>query len=463
MKKRRIKWDRIAILAAGLLVIFLVLGLLGKLIFTPRLPQELKGKNRNAEKITEIEKQYIVAAYYPKNITNDVKATIDQEIATFKLANKDADNAKKEILYIDYTAKEGKDFKSYGFFKATGNDPKNLTQVELARKVLDAENREVTLDTLFINNYLEQLGGLAQNKLPKENRNGLEFMKATRGTAANFANFTVDDDKIIFHMDASRLYQGQEGNVDLEITFREMSYFLSREIAGVKASEVNDNVVRYIDVEKPMICFTYDDGPYTSVTQSILDTMEKYHSVATFFVVGKRVGNGYDINLDKYPMGCVERAISLGCEIGNHTNSHEYDLTTLSQQGILDEVLPTEEAVKRIVPDYVMRSLRPTGGAYNSDVKAVVPYVMYNWSVDTKDWSTRDAEETYNHVMQYIEDGDIVLMHDLYPSTAEATARLVPELIEKGYQFVTVSELMEYKGIQTENGQVYTCSYRGAR
>ena len=452
-KKRRIKWDRIAILGAALLVLLLILGMLGRLIFSPKLPSQLKTKNRNAESITEIDKQFIVAAYYPKNITNDVKATIDREIATFKLANTDVKNEKKEILYIDYTAREGKDFKSYVFYKSTGNDVKALETVELASKVLDAENKEVTLDTLFVNDYLKQLGGLAQNKLPKENRNLQGFYKGTRGIPENFSKFTVEDDRIVFHLNGDAMYTNNPGTVDVPVSFSEMSYFLAKEVAGVKASEVNTTKVRYIDIDAPMVALTYDDGPYSTVTKQILDTMEEYLSHCTFFVVGKRVGNGYDL-------GSVERAISLGCEIGNHTNSHEYDLTTLSQQGILDEILPTEEAVKKIAPDYVMRALRPTGGTYNSDVKAVSPYVIYTWSVDTKDWSTRDADETYNHVMQYVEDGDIVLMHDLYPSTAEATARMVPDLIAKGYQLVTVSELMAFKGIDAQNGEVYSCSHR---
>lgn len=81
---------------------------------------------------------------------------------------------------------------------------------------------------------------------------------------------------------------------------------------------------------------------------------------------------------------------------------------------------------------------------------------LINWSIDTRDWATRSASSTISAVLNHVKDGDIVLMHDLYASTAEASKTIIPTLISRGYQLVTVSELAESRGGMT-NGTVYTC------
>ena len=68
------------------------------------------------------------------------------------------------------------------------------------------------------------------------------------------------------------------------------------------------------------------------------------------------------------------------------------------------------------------------------------------WSIDTLDWKTRDAQNTINTVLENVKDGDIILMHDLYDATAEASQTIIPELINRGFQLVTVSELSAYRG-----------------
>ena len=77
------------------------------------------------------------------------------------------------------------------------------------------------------------------------------------------------------------------------------------------------------------------------------------------------------------------------------------------------------------------------------------------WSVDSRDWSNRDADITYSRIIDNVSDGDIVLMHSLYMSSAEATQKLVPKLMDMGYQLVTVSELMEYRGIDADKIRAY--------
>ena len=195
----------------------------------------------------------------------------------------------------------------------------------------------------------------------------------------------------------------------------------------------------------PMIARTFDDGPYSPVTNRILDQLEVCDGKATFFVVGDRVGT-YS--------SCVSRAFELGCEIANHTYDHKNSLTSISGSMIEWEVGECNNAVFNIIGQYPT-IMRPCGGSYNDTTKQYVGMPMIIWNLDTQDWKYRDTEKTVSAILNNVSDGDIILMHDLYPSTAAAMEIVIPELTRRGYQLVTVSELAEAKGIDLEAGEAY--------
>ncbi|MGN0295340.1 MAG: polysaccharide deacetylase family protein [Lachnospiraceae bacterium] len=213
-----------------------------------------------------------------------------------------------------------------------------------------------------------------------------------------------------------------------------LSTYDKKGISGsMKSSAANDG----IDPDQPMIALTYDDGPSVS-TPKILDILEKYDARATFFVVGDRVdGNS---NYQSY----VKRACKLNCQIGNHTYSHA-TLTRLSQADIRSQISKCDNAVKKAA-GVTPAVMRPPGGNRNATVDQTVGKPLILWSVDTEDWKTRNASSTISAVLDHVKDGDIVLMHDLYSSTAEASETIIPELIRRGYQLVTVEELAQYRG-----------------
>ncbi len=203
-----------------------------------------------------------------------------------------------------------------------------------------------------------------------------------------------------------------------------------------------------INPKKKMVALTYDDGPYTPVTNRILDSLEEYNGRATFFVVGSRVSTYKD---------CIKREFELGCEIGNHTYNHTI-LTSVSASTIKSEISKTNDAVKKITGQ-APTIVRTPGGAVNSTVKANVKYPMFNWSVDTLDWKYRNSSSVVSSIKNNVRDGSIVLMHDLYGSTASASEEIIPWLVKNGYQLVTVSELMAVKGIEVKAGQLYNSGY----
>lgn len=202
-------------------------------------------------------------------------------------------------------------------------------------------------------------------------------------------------------------------------------------------------LTRKIDKNKKMVALTYDDGP-SIYTPRVLKTLKENNAVATFFVVGNRVPTYSDT---------VKKAHDMGCEIGNHTYEHK-NLTRVSEAEVKRQITKTNRNVKKVTGQAPV-IMRPTGGATNANVKQWVGMPSIIWSIDTLDWKTRNAGSTKKAVLDHVKDGDIVLMHDLYSATASASETIIPELVKRGYQLVTVSELAECRGGMKETGAYF--------
>lgn len=217
--------------------------------------------------------------------------------------------------------------------------------------------------------------------------------------------------------------------------------------AGKGVEELEDSV------KKKQIALTFDDGPTPTVTNRILDTLEKYQAKATFFVVGRQVEHDNDL---------LARAVEIGCEIGNHTWDHK-NMTKYKKKALKQSIQKTEDIVKQYT-GFDVSLVRPTYGKLNKQVKKNVARPMIYWNVDTLDWKTRDVKKIFSSIKnEKVKDGDIILMHDLYPATADALEKIVPYLQKEGYEFLTVSELMSKKGVALENGKVYYSSREGGK
>ncbi len=196
--------------------------------------------------------------------------------------------------------------------------------------------------------------------------------------------------------------------------------------------------------DTPVVALTFDDGPFTKVTNRIMDVLLEYEAGATFFVVGSR--------LEMYS-DTLKRLYENGFEVASHTWSHK-NLNKLTEKQITKEITRTLDGLKKYIPvENVL--LRPPYGSADETVRGLAKTALINWSLDSEDWKSRDAEKIIEHVLDTVQDGDIILMHDLYECTAEAVEYLVPELIERGYRPVSVSELFRIKDIPLEEGILY--------
>ena len=196
---------------------------------------------------------------------------------------------------------------------------------------------------------------------------------------------------------------------------------------------------------KKRVAITYDDGPHTERTKLIADELEKYGFHATFFVVGNRVDGS------EYAGGqAMLYALEKGNEIAIHGYTHGAYYNKCSDEVYNYELSQTVKAINKMKPGYTPTLMRPIGGAITQERVNSCPYSVIMWSVDSLDYKNAFVEggvdNIVNNVMSGLKDGDIILMHD-YTSgkntTCDALSLIIPALLEKGYEFVTVSELIQ--------------------
>lgn len=193
-----------------------------------------------------------------------------------------------------------------------------------------------------------------------------------------------------------------------------------------------------IDPNRPMVALTYDDGPSPTVTPRILKCLQDNGGRATFFMVGQKVIKSPDV---------LKEMVAQGCEVANHTFDHTL-MTKVSPTDLANQLVATNQAVSDAcgISPVLMR---PCGGAKTDagmNIAGAISMPAILWSVDTLDWKTRDASQTIQTVLENVKDGDIILMHDLYDATGDASETIIPELVSRGFQLVTVSELASYRG-----------------
>lgn len=201
-----------------------------------------------------------------------------------------------------------------------------------------------------------------------------------------------------------------------------------------------------------LIALTFDDGPSTATTGKLLDALKKRKAKATFFVLGSR------INAETAPL--LKRMEAEGHVVGNHSQNHK-NLRYLSASGIKTEMHTAAKKIKAVLGHYPT-IMRCPGGNYDDEVKAYARGAgvsIIQWSVDTRDWESRNVKSiintAFNSSYSKIQDGSIVLMHDIYPTTVNAAIKVVDRLQKEGYTLVTVPELLTLRGGGAAAGQVY--------
>jgi len=212
------------------------------------------------------------------------------------------------------------------------------------------------------------------------------------------------------------------------------------QVTGVTASapaEIPAGEPRYV-------ALTFDDGPRRSTTARLLDGLRERGASATFFLVGEQLAGNEDL---------ICRMAQEGHQIGNHTWDH-VRLQGDEPAHQMQEIQDTDKALTAILGGSGYW-LRPPYGLIDQEMKAQIPVPMVQWSVDPRDWESRNTDQTVQAVLSEVQPGDIILLHDIYATSVEAALQIVDALTEQGYWFVTVEELLELNGIRPQAGVLY--------
>lgn len=209
-------------------------------------------------------------------------------------------------------------------------------------------------------------------------------------------------------------------------------------LAMVSKADNTQTVYNSFNCKEKRIALTFDDGPHPRLTFKILDVLKKHDIKATFFVIGA--------NVDSYPTP-LKRAVSEGHEIGIHTNSHCL-LKSMKKDKIKDEISICKEKILNTA-SYQSTVIRPPCGMYDETLVEVAKESSFKvilWSIDTHDWAHASKSKIINTISNNVRSGDIILFHDYISGenhTVEALDYIIPTLKKEGYEFVTVTQLLQ--------------------
>lgn len=185
------------------------------------------------------------------------------------------------------------------------------------------------------------------------------------------------------------------------------------------------------DMTGGAVALTFDDGPHQIYTAKLLDGLKERGVHATFFLMGENIEGNEEL---------VRRMQEDGHLIGNHSYRH-IQLTKAGEDAVCQAVEQTEELIEDITgsrPEY----LRPPYGDWNENLECRMNLTTVFWTVDSMDWKLKNTAKVVRRVEKDIKPGDIILMHDIFPTSVEAALQLIDNLQAEGYTFVTVDELL---------------------
>lgn len=264
----------------------------------------------------------------------------------------------------------------------------------------------------------------------------------------------VDETSFTFHFNPGDVSQKNE---KINIPLSEFYHYITDDYYDLLINEEMEQQINDLEAEKErkkqetlaakkQIAITFDDGPHGSETDRILNALDQYDAKATFFMLSN--------NVKTYP-GIAKRVAEQGHEIANHSISHA-NLKAVNNEQAEKEVKDSAKVIEDVT-GIKPKSFRPPYGNYTDDVMDFTVesnQSMILWSIDTADWEAKNAKQIQYNAVANARPGSIILMHDIHKTTADAVPKILKQLKQQGYEFVTVSELQESLG-DDEYGPIY--------
>lgn len=374
------------------------------------------------------EDKSMVSIHYPvtdsNTLNNAISSYVNKIYNDFKVDEEKFNNPE---LNISYTYKEINEniinvsLNTEIYTDKTVNKIKTFTYDKKENKFLTMEDIVENLEALDYD--------IKQALLEKYQEADMDFL-----SNVNYDYFTIDNENLTLYFNPVELNSNNE-IVYLDIPLNSLSLLI--DIDKEKDDDTYISIKKKnIDSDKKVVALTFDDGP-SKYTKSILDILKNHDACATFFIVGNKA---------EFYSEELQRMLKEGSEIGNHSYSHKW-LNRLSEKEFKNEINQTQEIVKKLT-GFTPKLFRPTYGSYSDKLKTYTDLTFVLWDVDSSDWKVKKTEKILKNVIPNVKDGSIILMHDNHSYAVEALDKMINELEDEGYQFVTVSELFEIQNLR---------------
>jgi len=421
MTSKRIKPIYIKFIALGLLLFLIVLSFQAERLLSP---------------IQKVPTTY--QTVIDKN-DPDIKYPFFRSRTLDKKVNAIINGLRANNEYINHeTFFIGQDFVNIFFSTSSVGEDKNYFSVLLSTRTGEEHNITSILKKDTEDIFYQKIEEILNEKYPKFivdalsddslNENGhLAFQIRSTNMRIYFSDFVI--------------YPNPQHKIYIDINNHELKNILNYDFK-LDIDETNPQTLPRENLK--YVALTFDDGPKRGISDEIFQLLRQNKMSGTFFWLGSRIERNPDL---------VLRAINYGFEIGNHTYSHR-NLIRSNRATIGHEMHRTDEVFRNITGKE-LSLFRPPFGHMNEYIRANFRYAYILWSLDPRDWENRDARFIADYILENIEPGDIILLHDLYITTLEAVRIILPELYVRGFQTVTVSELASINNRTLEPHTIY--------
>ncbi len=380
--------------------------------------------------VSIIEKKHSkIAVNYPvtsnNTLNNEISSYVNKIYQEFKNEEKNYQNPELNISYTYkdvnkdiicvgliteiYTDKEINKIKTFTF------DKKNNKFLTMEDVVKDVSALDYDIKKVLLEKYREA---------------DMDFL-----ANINYDYFTIDNENLTLYFSPTELKNDNKEIIYLDIPLNSLKLLIDID------KEKNDNTYisikkKNIDYNKKVVALTFDDGP-SKYTKKILDILKEEEACATFFIVGNKA---------LFYKEELQRMIKEGSEIGNHSYSHKW-LNRLSENEFKEEINKTQKVIEDIT-GFTPKVFRPTYGGYSDKLKTYTDLNFILWNVDSEDWKVKNTNKILNNIFKSVKDESIILMHDNHEYSVKALKEIIDNLKNDGYQFVTVSELLEIQNLR---------------
>mgnify|MGYP003253709203 FL=1 len=435
MNRRRNYYERkskVPIFIAGAVVVIIVIGLFVLLFNGGRKYKEYNSYNENNKQYGTVEHyekendHFYVSFYYPKVKEKKLNKIIKESNNNYLKSQRKKKN-QKDVLYLDYSCK--KIYKQYIVveldYKRVNENKKKTDQLKYIMTYDCKTNQLLTLKDCLHGKYGDLLNSMGIG----------EFNKDSISIEVGKKSFTYYSDQKL----KNKIVVNYEQNKDY-------IKLANKNIPSNAPLDIKAPKLMKVDPKKKMVAITLDDGPHKTLTERAMTAFEKYNGRATFFELGR--------NMEIYP-NVVKEVYERGHELASHTYSHA-QLTKLDPVTLDAEISRTQEACFK-ASGTEPTLIRPPYGAKNDNVKNAFHSYGLNmilWDGDTEDWryskKPDGAQTVCNNIIADAKaksgDGNIILIHDIHENSIAGLEMALDQLSKEGYQFVTVSDLIKYKG-----------------